>query len=564
MYGYPYRVQTGWVTLLALAWLWLCSPWAHAWNAMAAILTFIGGMAAIVVTTHRLRMRRNATTQVLSAMDGTFNALPGDLKRNTPLVLAVGSPGTLACAFGDDSVRITDAAIWVRCDAPETLIHHVDALKRWRSGLHPDAVLLMVAADQEDPNLPLGMALRRWRSAIGAAERTIGAALPVGVAVYMAENREDAEPCLWFGVSGPNNLCAHALEEALTTRLARHACEPASAGAEARAQRASLLAALTAWTSCSVLPVLSDSRQDSSPLRVMAWGVTAVPGAPDSRAPFGEFMADVTGLSRGPSVGRRPGSFPLPNALLRGMPRRPVDSVIAHALAHAALWLAIFTSAGMLASAVHNRALLERVTANIRQYQLLSEDQGAERVKALAWIKRDRNELQWYATTGVPARLGFGLYRGASWLPTLDQLIASYRPPVTFLMLELDDLSLFKSGSAILSSGSNRTLIRALNMIKAHPGRRVLISGHADNIGDANANLRLSTARAEAVRDWLVDASGMSPTRFAIQGYGDTRPKASNDTAAGRALNRRVEITLIPDCRNDAGNRFNQGRVACS
>jgi outer membrane protein OmpA-like peptidoglycan-associated protein len=60
-------------------------------------------------------------------------------------------------------------------------------------------------------------------------------------------------------------------------------------------------------------------------------------------------------------------------------------------------------------------------------------------------------------------------------------------------------------------------------------------------------NLKLSIARAGAVRDWLIEASGLPATQFAIQGYGDTRPIASNETSDGRARNRRVEITLVPD-----------------
>jgi outer membrane protein OmpA-like peptidoglycan-associated protein len=84
-------------------------------------------------------------------------------------------------------------------------------------------------------------------------------------------------------------------------------------------------------------------------------------------------------------------------------------------------------------------------------------------------------------------------------------------------------------------------------MIKAHPDKRILVAGYTDNVGDSDSNLKLSTARAEAVREWLIEASGITATQFAIQGYGDTRPIASNDTEAGRAKNRRVEITLVPD-----------------
>lgn len=90
-------------------------------------------------------------------------------------------------------------------------------------------------------------------------------------------------------------------------------------------------------------------------------------------------------------------------------------------------------------------------------------------------------------------------------------------------------------------------MVDALELIKAHPGKRVLVAGYADDQGRPDRNLKLSIDRASAVRDWLVEASGIPPTRFAIQGYGDTRPVADNATPEGRAKNRRVEITLVPD-----------------
>jgi hypothetical protein len=94
----------------------------------------------------------------------------------------------------------------------------------------------------------------------------------------------------------------------------------------------------------------------------------------------------------------------------------------------------------------------------------------------------------------------------------------------------------------------------AIEMIKAHPGRRILVAGYTDNVGKPDFNLKLSIARAGAVRDWLMDAADIPVTQFAIQGYGDTRPIGDNETAEGRAMNRRVEITLVPDAdRKPAG-----------
>lgn len=181
---------------------------------------------------------------------------------------------------------------------------------------------------------------------------------------------------------------------------------------------------------------------------------------------------------------------------------------------------------------------------------------------------KDRDELDRYARTGVPLNLSFGLYRGAQLIPRLNDAIAAWQPPAPPpTVVTLDSMSLFDSGKARLKDGSMRVMVNALEMIKAHPGKRILVAGHTDNVGDPGSNLRLSTARAQSVRDWLVDASGIPATQFAIQGYGDTRPLTDNGTNAGRARNRRVEITLVPDTAlpaspNAAAPNANAGRAS--
>ena len=142
-------------------------------------------------------------------------------------------------------------------------------------------------------------------------------------------------------------------------------------------------------------------------------------------------------------------------------------------------------------------------------------------------------------------------------MPALNDAIASYAPPPPPpAVVALDSMSLFDSGRAQLKPGSTRAMVGALEMIKAYSpkgtpsgtaDKRILVAGYTDNTGKPERNLALSTARAQAVRDWLIKVSGIPATQFAIQGYGDTRPIASNDTPDGRARNRRVEITLIPD-----------------
>ncbi len=73
---------------------------------------------------------------------------------------------------------------------------------------------------------------------------------------------------------------------------------------------------------------------------------------------------------------------------------------------------------------------------------------------------------------------------------------------------------------------------------------RVRIAGHTDGVGDPEENQRLSEARAEAVRDYLV-SHGIDASRVEAVGYGDTQPVASNDTDEGRAQNRRIEAVEL-------------------
>ncbi|MEL7161296.1 MAG: OmpA family protein, partial [Bacteroidota bacterium] len=78
---------------------------------------------------------------------------------------------------------------------------------------------------------------------------------------------------------------------------------------------------------------------------------------------------------------------------------------------------------------------------------------------------------------------------------------------------------------------------------RQYPDYSLRISGHTDNVGSDVNNLKLSDARAEACKTFII-ATGIPARRVSSAGYGATRPKASNDTAAGRTLNRRVEFVL--------------------
>lgn len=101
----------------------------------------------------------------------------------------------------------------------------------------------------------------------------------------------------------------------------------------------------------------------------------------------------------------------------------------------------------------------------------------------------------------------------------------------------------FDSASAAISAASKALLDNLAAVARRCDRYAIAISGFTDNVGEANANLALSKARAEAVRTYLV-GQGVAAERLTAAGYGQTRPRASNKSAEGRARNRRIEFNV--------------------
>jgi outer membrane protein OmpA-like peptidoglycan-associated protein len=105
---------------------------------------------------------------------------------------------------------------------------------------------------------------------------------------------------------------------------------------------------------------------------------------------------------------------------------------------------------------------------------------------------------------------------------------------------------LFNSGSASLSAGAQQRLNSFSQTLNEYPDSQLVVRGHTDSTGSLALNDRLSQDRAEAVRSYLI-AHGVAGDRVSATGMGAQYPVASNDDAAGRQQNRRVEIEIIPD-----------------
>jgi outer membrane protein OmpA-like peptidoglycan-associated protein len=114
---------------------------------------------------------------------------------------------------------------------------------------------------------------------------------------------------------------------------------------------------------------------------------------------------------------------------------------------------------------------------------------------------------------------------------------------------------LFDTGKATLKPAAREKLSKLAGILLAYPGSLTMeIEGHTDSVGSDELNNKLSLNRAESVRDYLVQAS-VKPERIkSVQGFGKGKPIASNDTSAGRQMNRRVEI-VIDDQAQQVGSK---------
>jgi outer membrane protein OmpA-like peptidoglycan-associated protein len=104
----------------------------------------------------------------------------------------------------------------------------------------------------------------------------------------------------------------------------------------------------------------------------------------------------------------------------------------------------------------------------------------------------------------------------------------------------------FDTGKAVLKPGARNTLAKIADQLSAVDNASITIEGHTDSVGSEQLNQSLSEKRAAAVRSYLV-SQGVPPSRIQTNGMGEAAPVASNDTAAGRQQNRRVELVIATE-----------------
>jgi outer membrane protein OmpA-like peptidoglycan-associated protein len=121
-------------------------------------------------------------------------------------------------------------------------------------------------------------------------------------------------------------------------------------------------------------------------------------------------------------------------------------------------------------------------------------------------------------------------------------MILETRDSARGLIVNMSDV-LFDFGKHSLRPAAREKLAKISGIVLSHPGLRLEVEGHTDSVGSDEFNQKLSEQRAGGVRDYLV-AQGLNDGTVTARGFGESQPVASNDNAAGRQQNRRVELVV--------------------
>jgi outer membrane protein OmpA-like peptidoglycan-associated protein len=133
----------------------------------------------------------------------------------------------------------------------------------------------------------------------------------------------------------------------------------------------------------------------------------------------------------------------------------------------------------------------------------------------------------------------------------LNSILAT-RDSARGLIVSMSDV-LFDTGQYSLKPGAREKLAKVAGILIAYPGLNIEVGGYTDNVGADDMNQKLSENRAGAVRNYLVE-QGVITNSVTSKGFGNTLPVASNDNAAGRQENRRVELVVSGDAIGSPAN----------
>lgn len=418
------------------------------------------------------------------------------------------------------------------------------------------SVMLAVVPEQHTSRNDFTQSLRGWQRAVVQCRAAFGTLPPLWTVTWLSPPAACAEEePVWFTtVSQRGGIQVYQPGQG-SVSLTEWARDTRAEGRLSRLSQGLWLDSLLAWQNSALNDLLSVRRGELPVMKPCVQGICIVPVTGIAGNLWQQHITSVTALPPDAVVSTEP--LPLPELLLPALPRRRGVSRRMVFWRYAGLLGGIFLALAMLASWVNNQRLIRNVGDHLALYHQLTGQPVAPKLRAQQRLRADGALLDDWARRGEPLRYRMGLYQGLRLIPPVEAAVSDWAPPpppppvIKKIIqgpktLRLDSMSLFDSGKFVLKAGSTKMLVNSLVGIKAKPGWLIVVSGHTDNTGTPQLNQTLSLKRAEAVRNWMRDTGDVPESCFAVQGYGESRPIATNDTPEGRALNRRVEISLVP------------------
>ncbi|NDL01471.1 OmpA family protein [Photorhabdus bodei] len=478
-------------------------------------------------------------------------ALPAASWRQ-PVVLTCGD--SVATLFAEEPVRFTPQGCFIcvpKQSEMSTLVEAIIAARPdWCSQI---SVLLTLFPEQQWDHAVMAAKIRELRYQVDRVTQMTACHTPVLIASYL-----DGDISPWFELQADSSTMTVWGEKHAAVGMNIWLTEGDAQQRVTRLQQAIVVAAWQRWMVENILNECRSLELVSRPCYPIAMALTFLPQTPQADSLWTKWLVDRTTLPRiSHSIAEAVNVSPFPNAMLRLLPHHVGHTPHRRAVIWGIGLLSGFVCLALASSVWNNVHLLRQIRSDLQHYQVVDVKDSDAKVQAYHQLKLDATLLEKYQRDGEPVRLGLGLYLGDRLYTPLMAVINHAVLPVSSppvpksgkplpQTLNLSSMSLFDVGQSRLKPEAAKVLVNALIEIKAKPGWMVVITGHTDSTGDAAKNRVLSLARAKAVRDWILQTSDISPTCFVVKGEGATRPIATNTTAAGRAVNRRVEISLMP------------------
>jgi outer membrane protein OmpA-like peptidoglycan-associated protein len=418
------------------------------------------------------------------------------------------------------------------------------------------SVMLAVVPELHTSGDDFTQSLRVWQRAVVQCRAAFGTIPPLWSVTWVSPPAAcaDAEPVWFTTVSQRSGIQVYQPGQG-NVSLTEWTRETRTDGRLSRLSQSLWLDSLLAWQNGAVNDLLSIRQGELPVMKPCVQGMCMVPVNGIEGNLWQQHITAVTALPPDAAVTTEP--LPLPELLLPVLPRRRGVSCRMVFWRYTGLLGGIFLALAMLASWVNNQRLIRNVGDHLALYHHLTGIPVVPKLRAQQWLRADGALLDDWQRRGEPLRYRLGLYQGLRLISPIEAAVSDWAPPpppppvIKKIIqgpktLRLDSMSLFDSGKSALKAGSTKWLVNSLVGVKAKPGWLIVVAGHTDSTGNAQLNQTLSQKRAEAVRDWMRDTGDVPESCFAVQGYGASRPIATNDTPEGRALNRRVEISLVP------------------